>query len=137
MTAIQLANKYGLTREAIYIRLRTIPNWKQVAKRMREKSKSKRLNKYKDILPEIEKLASEGHSMSSISKELGISYDHTKKLLKLTKYDNSYKALKQKYQKIRHLYSKGWSRKRLMEEFNYSYIHIGRILRRDTTIDKK
>lgn len=123
-----IAQKYNMTREAIYLRLRGMPNWKEISKVRRAEEKGSYLKQYKDRIEELYTLGEEGNSMISMHRITGIPYDHIRLLLKGTKYDTAHKVLRERNKEVRRLHTNGMSRYELAERFGLSYGHISKIV---------
>lgn len=126
----KIAEENNITREAVYLRLRTLPNWKNIAESKHRARIGEYLNKYKNRTTELHKLGEEGLSMLEMSKKTKIPYNHVRKLLKGTQFDNAHATSKGRNKDIRRLHSSGWSRRKLAKKYELSYGHICRIIRK-------
>ncbi len=113
-SAQQLADKYGVTREAIYLRLRTLPNWREVSKKMKRQRDKERLDKQKKHILE---LAEQGYSADKISKELRLANKTVTNVLRGTKYDRTFETLRHRNAEAKKLRALGWSKEKLCERY--------------------
>jgi len=129
-TVIDIAKKYGVTREAVYQRLRKIPSWGAVKEKNRVSRKRKRMEKYEGLRDEIYEMAEKGVYRVEIMKKLNISAKVLKDLLKGSKYDLAPTARMPVHNEIRRDHGRGMSKKALMEKYDMSYPHICRIIKK-------
>lgn len=121
---IKIAEHFGVSRETVYSRLRTIPNYKEVSRSLRNVKKENRLKKYRQRLPEIHQLAKQGVGMVGISKKLNIPYYTVKALLRGTKYDSTHKAKEFRDRNIYSLYRRGMTQTQLAKKYNLAQSSI-------------
>ncbi len=127
-SAISIAEKYGVTKETVYRRLRKMGNWNIIKEKNKVLKMKKRLEKYEPIREEVYRLAEAGEYRRVISKSLGISLVLINELLRGTKYDTSLSARLPLHNEIRRDYGRGMDRQELMEKYELSYPHICRII---------
>lgn len=121
---IKIAEHFGVSRETVYSRLRTIPNYKEVSRSLRNVKKENRLKKYRQRLPEIHQLAKQGVGMVGISEQLNIPYYTIKTLLRGTKYDSTHKAKEFRDRNIYSLYRRGMTQTQLAKKYNLAQSSI-------------
>lgn len=124
-----IANKYNVSREAVYLHLRKIPLWEGISKRKKLKRMDEKLQGEQAKFLQVYNLRKQGYSPQNISEKTKISYQRIIKLLKGSEYDPTYAFKRCRDKKIRELFSKGISRKDLEKDFKLSYQQICRIVR--------
>jgi transposase len=129
-TVIDIAKKYGVTREAVYQRLRKIPGWGAVKEKSRVSKKRARMEQYEGLRDEIYEMAEKGIYRVEIMKKFNISAKVLKDLFKGSKYDLAPTARMPVHNEIRREYGKGVSKKALMAKYELSYPHICRIIKK-------
>lgn len=120
----KIADHFEVSRETVYSRLRTIPNYKEVSRSLRNVKKENRLKKYRQRLPEIHQLAKQGVGMVGISEKLNIPYYTVKALLRGTKYDSTHKAKEFRDRNIYSLYRRGMTQTQLAKKYNLAQSSI-------------
>jgi len=121
---IKIAEHFGVSRETVYSRLRTIPNYKEVSLSLRNAKRENKIKKHSQRLPEINKLAEQGVGMVGISKKLNIPYYTVKALLRGTKYDSTHKAKEFRDRNIYSLYRRGMTQTQLAKKYNLAQSSI-------------
>jgi len=123
-----IGKENNVTGEAVYLRLRTMPNWREVSLKMRQKRKEATLQRHKQHLSKILEMYENGFSSKEISKELKINQDVVRFLTRGTPYDNSLKAKEYRDKIIVALYKKGKTQKELAKMYGMGQTGISRII---------
>ena len=129
-TVINIAKKYGVTREAVYLRLRRIPGWRNISYKKRVAKRGSYLKQYKDLMPQIVELINRGIYRRDIARQLNMPYLHLKQLLRGTKHDKAHTARMPIHNNLRRDYGRGMSRQELMKKYGFSYPHVCRIIKK-------
>lgn len=132
----EIAKHFGATREAVYLYLREIPNFKDISRKFAEDRKKLRLRQYSTSTNDILKLREDGLSMRTISKALGMSYTRVRKLLKGTSLDNSHKSKLKRNRRICQMYKAGLTQREIAEELKLGQSTISNIIRKWGTSQK-
>ncbi len=129
-SVISIAKKYGVTREAVYARLRKMPNWNVIKEKKKIARAKKRMQKHEHLRDKVFEMAKNGTYRAEIKRELGVSRKVIETLLRGTKYDRSQTAKMPIHNEIRRDFGRGMTRKELMEKYEMSYPHICRIIKK-------
>lgn len=124
-----IAKKLGCSRETVYLHLRKMPNFHEVAESMSEIRKRQRRNKYQDKMPEVKRMAKEGKGGVEIAEVLSIPYKVVKSFLRGTPYDNTHIRKQLRNEKIFELYRDGMTQEELAEKFGLAQSTISHIVR--------
>ena len=128
-SVIDIANKYDVSREAVYLYLRKLPDWEKIYKSKRRTKWQRAVDKYSDKIPKIIALREQGYSTLQTSKKLNVPFEATKEILKTTPYDNSKKAREERNEKIYNDYMNGTSQVKLAEKYGMAQSSISNIVR--------
>ena len=128
-SVIDIANKYDVSREAVYLYLRKLPDWEKIYKSKRRTKWQRAVDKYNDKIPKIIALREQGYSTLQTSKKLNVPFEATKEILKTTPYDNSKKAREERNEKIYNDYMNGMSQVKLAEKYGMAQSSISNIVR--------
>jgi len=131
VSVINLTKKYEMTREAIYLHLRTLPNWKEAKEEYLKDKIRRNKSTYLEDLPRILKLRRKGLSATQISKKLNIHYRKISYLLLGTKYDNTQTSKEDRDKKIVDGYASGMTQTKLAKKFGLVQTRISAILTRE------
>lgn len=129
-SVISIAKKYKITREAVYLHLRKIPNWRRVSDRMRPTKEDRAKAKYQYALRDILKLAANGYSAICISKRLKVPFIAVQHILKGTKFENSKEKKNQRNELIYESYINGSSQQKIAKAFGMAQSSISEIIRK-------
>lgn len=122
-----LAKKYSVSREAIYLRLRTMPDWRKVSKVQKKERKKDKIKRQRE---QVLKLAEEGLSVNAIRKELNLANKTVSEFLEGTKYDRRREVLRHRDAEAKKLRALGWKRKKLCERYGIKERQLDKILKR-------
>ena len=136
MSVQEIAEHFDCTREAVYMRLRTIPNFKQVSKALRNARKEERLKQYRQRLPEIYELLDQGTPAAHVAKQLNIPYARIRSLLRGTEYDNTHESKKFRDRGIYSLYKSGMTQQQLAKKYGLAQSSISEIIKKWETSHK-
>lgn len=123
---IKIAEEYGLSREAIYQRLRKLPNWQEVQRHRKEKDKGKVWEQRHRVI-ERRKW---GWSMVRISQDLNIPVYKIRKMLLDTKYDRSKKYYVKRNRHIIYLWNKGYTKYKIAKEIGCNWSAVNLVIKR-------
>jgi DNA-binding CsgD family transcriptional regulator len=127
-----IAKKLGCSRETVYLHLRKMPNFHEVAESMSKIRKRQRRNKYQDKMPEVKRMAKEGKGGVEIAEALSIPYKVVKSFLRGTPYDNTHIRKQLRNEKIWELYRDGMTQEELADKFGLAQSTISHIVRKTT-----
>jgi len=129
-----IAEAYSLSKEAVYQRLRKLPDFKQIKQKLYTQSKREllrtQLQEYAEYLPKVYKLREQGVGMVEISKRFSISYKFLRKLLKGTQYDGTRDYVAMRNQDIFHDYKDGMTQVEIAKKHNTTQPNVSNILHR-------
>jgi Mor family transcriptional regulator len=123
-----IASEHGITPEAVYVRLRAMPDWKKIKKLKRERKMLNTLDSLKQATQKLKELKHLGLSTTKAAQQLGIDYRLARKLLRGTKYDSSKKAKQYRNKNIKREYDLGKTQQQLAEKYNLPQQSISKII---------
>ena len=127
-SVINIAKKHNLTREAVYLYLRRLPDWEKIYKSKRKTKWQRAVDKYSDKIPKIIKLRKKGYSTIQVSKKLKVPFEAVREILKTTPYDNSKQARDERNEKIYNEYMNGAHQKKLALKYGMAQSSISAIV---------
>jgi hypothetical protein len=127
-SAIQIAKENGITREAVYLRLRSMPQWEETKKAKRSAKRVDDLKGSEQIIKDLKRLRSQGYSTTKAARELGVNYLRARTLLRGSKYDNSKKAKEYRNRNITREYDLGKTQHQLAEKYGLGQAAISHII---------
>ena len=127
-SVIDIAKKYDVTREAVYLYLRRLPDWEKIYKSKRRTKWQRAVDKYSDKIPKIIALREQGYSTLRTAKELNVPFEATKEILKMTPYDNSKEVRDARNEKIYNEYMNGAHQKKLALKYGMAQSSISAIV---------
>ena len=129
-SVIDIAKKYGVTREAVYLYLRRLPDWEKIYKSKRRTKWQRAVDKYSEKIPKIIKLRKKGYSTIQVSRKLEVPFEAVREILKTTAYDNSKQARDDRNERIYNEYMRGTPQKKLALKYNMAQSSISDIVRK-------
>ena len=128
-SVIQIAKEYSVTREAVYLRLRTLPNWRELSDSMREAKRGLSLRSYTSKQKKtILELAQKKYPLYKIAEKTGIPYKHVRILLKDTLYGRNVVAFRERNVKIRKEFEQGMTCGELAKKYGMSHGNMWKVI---------